>query len=151
MKIYISSDHRGESAESKIVEYLRNLGLEVVTSNLPHDSNDDYTDFAFELALNVAKNAGSLGILICGSGIGMSIAANKVKGIRAARCVDVDDAFYSKNHNDANVLCLGMQNNVDKMCEIIDTFINTKRPEELRHQNRVNKVINYESKAYNEL
>ena len=151
MKIYIASDHRGFSVENEIVEHLKQMGMEVCTTKLVHNDNDDYADFAFELAENVAKDKESLGILICGTGIGMSIAANKVKGIRAARCVDVNDAFYSKNHNNANVICLGMENNVQKMCEIIDTFINTKKADEERHINRVNKIINYENGAYNEL
>ena len=75
----------------------------------------------------------------------MSIAANKVKGIRAARCTSVDDAFYSRQHNDANVLCLAIES-VDKMCEIIDTFINTKGAEEAKHLNRVEKIKKYEEK-----
>ena len=151
MKIFIASDHRGYSVENEIVKHLTQMGMEVITTKISHDDNDDYTDFAFELGENVVKDGSALGILICGTGIGMSIAANKVKGIRAARCVDVDDAFYSKNHNDANVICLGLENSVEKMCEIIDTFINTKRAEEQRHINRVNKIINYENGEYNEL
>ena len=151
MKIYIASDHRGYPAEKEIVSHLRQMGIEVITSTLVHNDNDDYADFAIEVAENVVKDENSIGILICGTGIGMSIAANKVKGIRAARCVDVDDAFYSKNHNNANIICLGMENDISKMCEIIDTFINTKKPEEERHIKRVNKIINYENGAYNEL
>ena len=145
MNIYVSSDHRGFEIEPEIVKYLTDLGLNVITTKLNHTEKDDYPDFAFELGENVAKDKGSLGILMCGSGIGMSIAANKVKGIRAARCTSNDDAFYARQHNDANVLCLAV-GDLSKMCELIDTFINTKGAEDPRHLNRVNKVINYEEK-----
>lgn len=145
MNIYISSDHRGFEIEPKIVEYLRGMGLNVITTKLTHNDKDDYPDFAFELSENVAKDNGSLGILICGTGIGMSIAANKVKGIRAARCTSKDDAFYSRQHNNANVLCIGVEEFED-MCELIDTFINTKGAEESKHLNRVKKIMNYEEK-----
>lgn len=151
MKIYIASDHRGVDIENKIVDYLKQMGLEVHQSNLIHHDRDDYVDFAFEVSHNVIENPGSLGILLCGTGIGMSIAANKVKGIRAARCVDVDDAFYAKCHNDANVICLSSNIDLNYLYEIIDTFINTKRADEEKHLNRINKIIKYEGKEYNEL
>lgn len=151
MKIYIAADHRGVDVEKQIVNYLSQMGLDVYTSNLEHYDTDDYVDFAFELANNVADNENALGILLCGTGIGMSIAANKVKGIRAARCVDVDDAFYAKNHNDANVICLSSNINIDYLYEIIDTFINTKRANEEKHLNRIKKIIKFENGEYNEL
>lgn len=151
MKIYIASDHRGVEVESSISQYLEQMGLNVVKSKIEHSPTDDYVDFAFEVANNIVKEEGALGILLCGTGIGMSIAANKVKGIRAARCVDVDDAFYAKNHNDANIICLSSNIKLDYLYEIIDTFINTKRASEEKHLNRVNKIINYEDSTYNEL
>lgn len=144
MKIYIASDHRGVEVENNLTQYLEQMGLNVVRSTIAHHDTDDYVDFAIELAENVAKDDDALGILLCGTGIGMSIAANKVKGIRAARCVDVDDAFYSKNHNDANIICLSSNISIEYLYEIIDTFINTKRASEEKHRNRVNKIINYE-------
>lgn len=147
MKIFIATDHRGVETEGKVINYLENSGMEVVKSNLEHHPLDDYPDFAFELCENVLKNDGSIGILICGTGIGMSIAANKVKGIRAARCVDVDDAFYAKSHNACNVICLGTDIPVEKMYEIIDTFMHTKSADEERNIRRVNKIINYEQGA----
>lgn len=144
MKIYIDSDHRGVDYQNQVTEYLIGLGLNVEKGKLNHNDHDDYPDFAFDLCKKVVEDSNSLGILICGTGIGMSIAANKVKGIRAARCLDVNDAFYAKNHNDSNVLCLGLENGIEKTFEIIDTFINTKRASEERHINRVNKILNYE-------
>lgn len=151
MKIFLGSDHRGAEIEPKLVKYLSENGLEVKTCSISHSKDDDFVDFAFEVANNVVKNKGSLGILVCGTGIGMSIAANKVKGAYAARCTDVNDAYYSKIHNAANILCIGMENSFDKNCEIIDTFLSTKSASDERYLNRINKIINYEDKAYNEL
>ena len=151
MKIFIATDHRGVNIENEIVNYLTKMGMEVIQTKIPHNDTDDYVDFAIDVANNVLKNDNSLGILICGTGIGMSIAANKVKGIRAARCVDVNDAFYSKLHNGANILCLGMENSLPKMFEIIDTFINTKNADEEKHLRRIEKIIKYENGEYNGL
>ena len=151
MKIYIASDHRGYDSEIEITKYLKENGLEVVNVDTKHFDTDDYPDFAFKLCNKVIEDKQSLGILICGTGIGMSIAANKVKGIRAARCITKNDAFYAKNHNNANVICLAVDEDVNNMFHIIDTFINTKSADTERHLNRVNKIINYEQGSYNEL
>lgn len=151
MKIYIASDHRGFEIEEEIVNYLKQMGISVCTTKLIHTDTDDYVDFAVEVANNVAKEENALGILICGTGIGMSIAANKIKGVRAARCVSTDDAFYSKNHNNANIICLGTSLGVEKICELVDTFINTKPASEERHLKRIDKIIKLENGTYNEL
>ncbi len=152
MKIFIATDHRGVDIEDKIVSYLTEMGLEVIRTKIKHNPTDDYPDFAFDVANNVLKNKDSIGILICGTGIGMSIAANKVKGIRAARCVSKNDAFYAKNHNAANIICLGMNDNTyEEMIEMIDTFTSTQLPSEEKHLRRAEKIINYESGSYNEL
>lgn len=151
MKIFIATDHRGVDTVKKIVSYLKNLEIDITESKIEHNDLDDYPDFAFDVCKNVLNNPGSLGILVCGTGIGMSIAANKVKGIRAARCTSVDDAYYSKCHNCANVLCIGMNTPLETIFEMIDTFINTKYPDEEKHLRRVDKIIKYESGTYNEL
>lgn len=151
MKIYLGTDHRGSEIEPKLVNYLKENGLDVTLASTPHNPDDDFVDFALEVAQNVVKDKESLGILICGTGIGMSIAANKVKGAYAARCTDVNDAYYSKVHNAANIICLGMENSFEKTCEIIDTFVSTKSADNERYLNRVKKIIKYEDKAYNEL
>lgn len=151
MKVYIGTDHRGVETQNKIVNYLKDLGIDINISKLKHDDNDDYPDFAFDVCKRVVDNKNSLGILICGTGIGMSIAANKVKGIRAARCVNTDDAFFARNHNDSNVLCISSNNDINNIYEIVDIFLNTKTSEEERHHKRVQKIINYENGEYNEL
>ena len=107
MRIAIGSDHRGFSIKQKLVELVRSLGHEVQDLG-PSDSRPvDYPDYAFHVAKSVASTKTDRGVLICGTGIGMSIAANKVRGIRAALCLDPVTAEISRHHNDANVLCLG--------------------------------------------
>lgn len=145
MKIYIASDHAGQEIKEKTITYLKNNEIEVGTIDIPNSPTDDYPDFAFDLCNRVLKD-NALGILICGNGIGMSIAANKVKGIRAARVCNADDAFKAKNHNGANVITFGGNLDVDTIKEIVDTFIVTKMPCEERHLRRMNKIIAYEGK-----
>jgi len=146
LKIYIGSDHRGVDLKEKIIKYLKENELDIEDIGIPNTSMDDYPVFAFLLGEKVRDNKGSLGILICGSGVGMSIAANKVKGIRCVRAVSVDDAFQGKNHNGANVIALGSDVTTDfnQVREIIDTFITTKAPCEERHLKRVQAIRMYE-------
>ena len=145
MKIYIATDHRGVNKEKEIVELLKEKGIEVNQSNLEHSDTDDYVDFAIDVCNKVIKDNNSLGILICGTGIGMSIAANKIKGIRASRCMSKEDAYLTRNDNNANVLCLSYRLDTNELIEIIETFINTPFSEEERHQRRVNKIIKLEN------
>lgn len=145
MKIFIGTDHRGIEVEKKIVEYLKNNNYEVIESRIEHSDADDYVDFAKDISENVVNNDNSRGILICGTGIGMSIAANKIKGIRAARCVNVEDAYYTRLDNDANVLCLGYNSDLNTLFEIVNTFLNTSFSHAERHTRRVNKIKQIES------
>ena len=148
MKIYIGCDHRGLDLKKRLMLYLKANELDIEDIGLPNNDTDDYPDFAFLLGRLVRDTKGSLGILICGSGIGMSIAANKVKGIRCVRATCVDDAFTGKNHNGANVIAIGSDTtpNFDLVKEIIDTFINTKPASEERHLKRINAIIDYEER-----
>ena len=145
MRIYIGTDHRGIETEDIIVNYLKNEKIEVIRSNIEHSNTDDYVDFALDVAKNVIKEKESFGILICGTGIGMSIAANKVKGIRAARCVNNDDAFLTRNDNNSNILCLSYKTPIEINIEIINTFLKTPFSNEERHIRRVNKIKEYEN------
>lgn len=151
MKIFIGSDHRGVNLKKQIINLLEEDGFIVSDTKTQNNDSDDYPDFAFEVGLNVVKNEGSLGILICGNGIGISIAANKVKGVRCARVVSEDDAFKAKNHNGANIIAIGADDKIEKVMEIISVFISTKSADEDRHLKRINKIISYESGEYNEL
>lgn len=149
MKIYLGTDHRGCEIKEELINELNKKGFEVIVSTLPNSENDDYVDFAFDICEKMHKE--DIGILICGNGIGMSIAANKVKGIRCARVTTEDDAMKAKEHNGANVVALGADLGIDKIISIINIFISTPIISLERHQRRVNKIIDYENGAYNEL
>ena len=110
---------------------------------------DDYTDYAFLVGSAVSKKDVDLGILLCGTGIGMSIAANKVKGIRCAHVSNVNEASLSKEHNDANIIALSTKNNINELIKIIDVFINTDFKNEERHLRRINKITKIEDGEYN--
>lgn len=141
MKFYIGSDHAGFAVKGLVVEMLKERGYEVV--DLGPDSADrvDYPDYAEKVARAVVEDEGSYGILICGTGIGMSIAANKIDGIRAAHCHDYYTAQMARAHNDANILCFGERVSGPGVIEsMIDAF--TKTPfEGGRHSGRVEKIM----------
>ena len=150
MKIYIAADHKGVELKKQVTEYLLNNKLEVIDIGLENYELDDYPDFAFKVCEKVIEDKNNLGILICGNGIGMSIAANKVKGIRAARAVTVDDAFKAKNHNGANVIALSAEVDLATTKEIIDTFLITKSATDERFRRRIGKIADYEAGKKNE-
>lgn len=145
MKIFIAADHKGVELKNEVIKYLLNNGIDIEEIGLQNYELDDYPDFAFAVCDKVVKDPDSLGILICGNGIGMSIAANKVKGIRAARAVTIDDAFKAKNHNGANVLALSSEVDIATTKEIIDTFLITKSATDERFKRRIDKISKYES------
>lgn len=149
MKIIIGSDHRGVPLKEMLVKYLKEQEIEVVPSSLENNDLDDYPDFAFDVANLVLKNKNALGIVICGNGIGISIAANKVKDIRCARVVNSDDAFKAKNHNGANMIAFGGLSD-EEAKQIVDMFIATKPASEERHLKRIQKITAYENGEYYE-
>ena len=107
MDFFIASDHAGVAIKPDIIKILENMGHNVTDLGPKDSSRVDYPDFAHKLSYEVLANPGTQGILICGTGIGMSLAANKHKGIRAALCHDAYTAIMARAHNDANVLCFG--------------------------------------------
>ena len=147
MKIFIGCDHRGLELKKELISYLKENGLNIIDIGLPNSASDDYPEFAFKLGEKVSEDKTNLGILICGSGVGMSIAANKVKGIRCVRAVSVDDAFKGKNHNGCNVIAIGSEVTTDLnlVKEMVDTFIVTKTASEERHLKRVDAINKYEA------
>ena len=151
MKLFIAADHLWVEVKKELIEYLKSNEIEALEIGIENSELDDYPDFAFKLGRLVRENENSLGILICGNGVGMAIAANKVDGIRCVRAVDSDDAFKGKNHNGANVLALGANLGIERIKEIVDTFISTKPASLDRYVNRINKIISYENGEYNEL
>lgn len=140
MKFYIATDHAGYAVKEFTKAYVRLLGHEII--DLGPDSADrvDYPDFAKKCANAVIEDKGSFGILICGTGIGISIAANKVAGIRAALCHDAYTATATRAHNDANILCFGERVVGKGVIEsMIDAFCSTEF-EGGRHEGRVKKI-----------
>ena len=146
MQVYIGSDHAGYHLKEELQTYLKELGYLVLDLGVFEDfQKADYPDIAKEVAEKVAENEGSRGVLICGSGVGMSMAANKVKGVRAAQAYDVTVAKYSRLHNDANVVTLGERmTGVTVAKEIVDVFMNTEF-EGGRHEGRVQKITDIEN------
>ncbi len=151
MKVFIGADHLGVKVKEELIKYLTSNGITVCDAGIENSELDDYPDFAFKVGDLVNSNDNSLGILICGNGVGMSIAANKVKGIRCVRAVTIDDAFKGKNHNGANVLAIGADLDEKLTKEIVDTFISTKLADTPRYLRRIEKIIKYENGEYNEL
>lgn len=147
IKIFLGYDHQGVKCKDDIINYLNEYGYEVKTPDIQNNDQDDYPDFAIWVCKKVLKEH-TLGILVCGSGIGMSIAANKVRGIRCARVTDGNDAFSAKNHNGANVIAFSANLDTEKIHNIIDNFIMTKEPSEERHLRRIEKINKIESENY---
>ena len=140
MKIAVSSDHRGRDVAEQIERHLREQGHEVLASMPIEGEPSDYPDKAAEVGRAVSRHDADLGVLICGTGIGMSIAANKIKGVRAALVHDELTAGLAKSHNNANVLCLsGDLLGERKISAIIDKWIETEF-EGGRHERRVEKI-----------
>jgi ribose 5-phosphate isomerase B len=143
MKIAIGSDHNGTKFKKLLREHLGG-GHEVIDVGPETDESVDYPDFAFAAAEMVGRGEADRAILICGSGIGMSMAANKVKGVRAALVDNVDSARLARQHNDANVLTLaGWRTESADVMDIVDAFLETEF-EGGRHARRVDKIKAYE-------
>ena len=142
MKIGIGNDHRGVKLKEKIMKYLHDNGITCINYGTDSDESVDYVDYAVKVGNAINNKEIDLGILICGTGIGMSIAANKIKGIRCARVVNVNETVLAREHNMANVIALS--ENTPDYENIVKTFINTKESTEERHIRRVNKIMDIE-------
>lgn len=139
-KIAIGADHAGFELKEKVTEYLKRSGFEYKDYGTYSSESADYPDFAHPVALAVENKESDLGILICGSGNGVAITANKHQGIRAAICWLEDLASLARQHNDANVLCLPARYiSSDLAMKIIDKFLNSSF-EGGRHERRVKKI-----------
>jgi ribose 5-phosphate isomerase B len=146
MMIYVGSDHAGFELKETLREHMKVQGHNVVDVGTFSDANKvDYPDIAKEVATKVQENAGSRGVLICGTGIGISIAANKVRGIRAANVHDATEARLSRQHNDANIVALGQRTTGSETAkDIVDIFLSTDF-EGGRHTARVEKITALEN------
>ena len=143
-KIVIGSDHAGYDLKQEIIAHLKSLGLEVLDVGTYSKDSCHYPEFAKALCQKIQSGEFKLGILICGTGIGMSMAANKCRGIRAACCSDSYSARLTREHNDANVLCFGARVIGPGTAEdMVDAFINTELAGG-RHQLRVDMLMDLE-------
>lgn len=141
MKIAFAADHGGYQLKDKLVAYLNGRGIETVDFGTNSSDSCDYPDFADPLCKSVASGECDLGVLVCSTGIGMSIAANKHKGIRAACCSETISAGLTRAHNNSNVLCMGEFIVGEHTArEMVDIFISTPFSEGERHVRRVSKV-----------
>ncbi len=142
MKIGIVSDHRGYELKKKIIKELRNIDFVDYGTN--STDSVDYPDYAFKLGKAINEREVELGIAICGSGIGISIACNKVKGIRCARVTTIKDVIVTRIDNNSNVIAFSSEINFKKVKRMIEEFMNTPFSNNERHQKRINKISEYE-------
>lgn len=142
MRIAIGADHGGYPLNESVIEELRSTGHEI-TDFGTHDGSvsDDYPDYALKVGLAAQSGTAEIGILICGSGVGASVAANKLRGVRAALCGDTYSAHQSREHDDCNVLCLGARVvGVELALDIVRAFVAARFTGEERHRRRLAKI-----------
>ena len=149
MKIAIGCDHGGFNLKGALVKYLEKNNYEIVDFGCYDDKSVDYPDYGIAVAKSVAKGECDKGILICGTGIGMSMVANKVKGVRCAHCHDVFSAKMTRLHNDANVIAFGERViGAGLMLEIVEAFLTTEFSNDERHIRRVQKIMDLENESF---
>jgi ribose 5-phosphate isomerase B len=146
MKIAIAADHAGYPLNEQVIEELRAAGHELIDFGTHNGSRpDDYPDYALKVGRAIQANEAEIGILICGSGVGAAVAANKLKGIRAALCGDTYSAHQSREHDDCNVLCLGARvTGVELALDIVRAFVAARFNGEERHRRRLAKIVEIE-------
>ena len=148
MKIVIGNDHAAVEMKMQIKQYIETLGHEDINVGTDKIESCDYPDYAYKACEKILNKEAEIGVLICGTGIGMSIAANKIKGIRACACSDSYSARLSREHNNANVVCFGERVvGIEIAKEIVKSFIDAKY-QEGHHANRVKKIMDIEEGLY---
>lgn len=148
--IYLGADHAGFKLKEQIKDYLLKLKLPVTDlGNFVFDKNDDYPDYGYSVAKKVSASKDAKGILICGSSLGICLTANKVKGVRAVSVSTTREAKLSREHNNANVLCLsGWDLSLLKAKQIVSTWLKTKFSTSPRHIRRIHKIRQIEGKEF---
>lgn len=142
MTIALASDHRGYELKSNIILKLQNK-YDLIDLGTTSNESTDYPLYAFKLGEFIRDKKADFGIAICGTGIGISIACNKVKGIRCAKISNVNDAYYAHLHNNANIIAFGEDTSIELAIEMIETYINTPYSDEEKHHRRVEEIDNY--------
>lgn len=147
MKLGFASDHRGYELKEYLKNYYKDL-YEIVDYGTNSLESVDYPDYAFKLGKAVVSKEVDFGIAICGSGIGISIACNKVKGVRCAKVSNEEEAMYTREDNDSNIVAFGEKTSKEDAIKIINKFVETKFSNLEKHQRRINKITSYEEGTY---
>ena len=145
MRVSIGSDHAGFEQKQALVDYLVGKGYDVIDRGPDNDDRVDYPDYAAPVAHDVADGVAERGVLVCGTGIGMAMAADKVPGVRAANIINSEFAALCREHNDANVVAVGArQHTEEEALALIDAFLETPFSGDERHQRRIDLMKDYE-------
>ena len=147
MKIGIASDHRGFKLKQYLIKELQLKGYEVINYGTNSEESTDYPDYAFALGEAVVSKETDFGVAICGSGIGISIACNKVKGIRCAKVETPEEAEITRIDNDSNIVAFSEKTTEENALKIIEKFIQTPFSNLEKHQRRINKIKEYEERV----
>lgn len=145
MKIGIANDHGGVEVKQELLTYLTSLGYDVINYGTDTEDSVDYPIYAFKVGEAIQKNEIEAGILICKSGIGMSIAANKIRGVRCAKVETIADAVVTREHNHSNVIALSAKTPIDIIKEIVKSFLETDYSTDERHIRRVQMMDEYDN------
>ena len=145
MKIGFASDHRGFHLKEQLINQLKEK-YEIIDFGTDSEISVDYPDYAFALGESVARKEVDFGVAICGSGIGISIACNKVKGVRCAKANNIDEVIATRTDNDSNIIAFGENMPIEEAIELVETFIQTKASQEEKHVRRRNKIKDYEER-----
>ena len=143
MNIGIASDHRGFKLKQEVTNFLNEMGYNIIDYGTDNDNTTDYPIYAFKIGEAIKDNEIALGILICGTGIGMSIACNKVDKVRCVKVNTKEEAYLVRSHNNANVIAISEK--LENYKEIIETFVKTEFSNDERHIRRVEMIDNYDN------
>lgn len=146
MKLGFASDHRGYKLKQQLIEDFTERGYLIKDYGTNSEESTDYPDYAFALGNGVVNKEVDLGVAICGSGIGISIACNKVKGIRCAKVDSVKEVVATREDNDSNIIAFGEKMTFEEALELVQTFIDTPTSTEEKHVRRRNKIKEYEER-----
>lgn len=144
MKIALASDHRGYKLKQELIEYLKTK-YEIIDLGTNSEESTDFPKYGILLGESIQKKEADLGIAICGTGIGISIATNKVKGIMCAKINTEEEAKLAKEHNNANVIALSGKTPLEQAKKMIEIFINSTPNQEEKYQRRINQILEYEN------
>lgn len=145
MKIGIASDHRGVLVKQQLISYIQSLGHEIIDYGTNSEDSVDYPIYAIKVGEAIKNQEVSMGILLCGTGIGMSIACNKVHGVRCAKVTTKKECELTRLHNNANVLALSAEQDITELKDLVYIFLTTSFSNEERHIHRIKQIEEYEN------